>query len=304
VVVRERLRRGVRRWLSAADGAGWLDRLPSLVLQAARRFDVQIGPPFDPGGQLAWVAPVRRHDGSDAVLKVSAPHPEADHEAAALAAWDGDGAIRLLGVADDLGALLLERCAPGSALLEAEAEAVAPVGAELAARLHRAAPPPGLPSLTDVLGGWADETERVAAATGRLDGDDLLVLGLHLMRTAPDEVAPEGQVLLHGDLNPTNVLRARRGSWLAIDPQAMVGDPAYDGVRVVLQPDPLATKDPAATLRGRLAVVAEEMQVDHERLRRWCLAQAVQLAVSADPVHSHVDGATALAHARLVADLA
>jgi streptomycin 6-kinase len=303
MVVPARLQRGVRRWLSSEVGADWLERLPSLVLQAARRFDVQVGPPFDPGGQLAWVAPVRRHDGSDAVLKVSAPHPEADHEAAALGAWDGDGAIRLLGVADDLGALLLER-APGSALLEAEAEDVAPVGAELAARLHRAAPPPELPSLTDVLGGWADETERVAAATGRLDGDDLLVLGLRLMRTAPDEVASADQVLLHGDLNPTNVLRSRRAPWLAIDPQPMVGDPAYDGVRIVLQPDPLATSDPKDTLRRRLAIVAEVVQVDPERLRRWCLAQAVELAVSADPVHSHVDSGTAIAHARLVADLA
>ena len=49
-----------------------------------------------------------------AVLKLNAPsHFEADHEADALACWDGRGAVRLLARDDERRALLLERCVPG-----------------------------------------------------------------------------------------------------------------------------------------------------------------------------------------------
>jgi streptomycin 6-kinase len=36
------------------------------------------------------------------------------------------------------------------------------------------------------------------------------------------------RVLLHGDFNPGNVLAGRTGTWVAIDPKPMIGDPAYD----------------------------------------------------------------------------
>ena len=39
---------------------------------------------------------MRRRDGGAAVLKVNFPEPESEHEADALAHWDGRGAVRLL----------------------------------------------------------------------------------------------------------------------------------------------------------------------------------------------------------------
>jgi streptomycin 6-kinase len=44
------------------------------------------------------------------------PHMEGDHEVHGLRFWDGDPTVRLLEADDDLGAMLLERCQPGTAL--------------------------------------------------------------------------------------------------------------------------------------------------------------------------------------------
>ena len=54
-------------------GRNWLARQPSLVADAASAWQLHVGAPFEPGGNIGWVAPVRRADGSDAVLKVECP---------------------------------------------------------------------------------------------------------------------------------------------------------------------------------------------------------------------------------------
>ena len=54
-----------------------------------------LGEPFVGGVASELVAPA----GADAVLKVQRAHRESEHEAAALALWDGDGAVRLLDAA-------------------------------------------------------------------------------------------------------------------------------------------------------------------------------------------------------------
>jgi streptomycin 6-kinase len=106
------------------------------------------------------------------------------------------------------------------------------------------------------------------------------------------------QVLLHGDLNPTNVLAAQREPWLAIDPKPMVGDPAFDGPRLVTQPDPASTADPAATLRRRLDIVHDVMRADRDALALWCLADTLQMGATA---RWHDDLAAARRFAALVA---
>src|SRR5581483_2424913 len=68
-------------------GRDWLDRLPGLVDHAAQVWQLEVGPPFDPAGNIGWVAPARRVDGSEAVLKVSCPSHGSD--ALGSSAWDG-----------------------------------------------------------------------------------------------------------------------------------------------------------------------------------------------------------------------
>lgn len=275
LVIPPRLADTVVSW-EGDGGRAWLADLPRLVAEVTEAWDLEVGAPFEPGGNLSWVAPARRRrDGLDAVLKVQHPHPESAPEADGLRAWGGDGAVLLHDHDPIRWALLLERCTPGEGLVERAGtiDAVA-AGAELGARLHAAAVPPGLPPLASVLDLWADELEE-RLATAPLGDEGLARLALDAMRTRPRACSHD--VLLHGDLNPTNVLSAARSPWLAIDPKPMVGDPAYDGPRLVTQPDPLATPDPAGTLARRLDIVSDAMGVDREALVVWCLVGAVEM---------------------------
>jgi len=77
------------------EGRPWLATLPTIVEQVAEHWSLRVGDPFEPGGQTAWVAPVRGATGAALVLKVAWCHPEAEHEADGLREWDGDGAVRL-----------------------------------------------------------------------------------------------------------------------------------------------------------------------------------------------------------------
>ena len=76
-------------------GARWLHDLPWVVAALAAQWDLDVGQAF-PGCHVSFTAPVRRADSGAAVLKVQFPHPESEHEADALRAWNGDGAVRLL----------------------------------------------------------------------------------------------------------------------------------------------------------------------------------------------------------------
>jgi len=87
-----------RNLLDAVEREGrhpWLATLPTIVEQVAEHWSLKVGGPFQPGGQTAWVAPVRGATGAALVLKVAWCHPEAEHEADGLREWDGDGAVRL-----------------------------------------------------------------------------------------------------------------------------------------------------------------------------------------------------------------
>ena len=279
LVIPGKLAASVVAW-EGDSGRRWLAALPRLVAEVAEAWDLEIGPPLEPGGNISWVAPARRRsDGRDAVLKMQHPHPESEPEALGLAAWAGRGAVLLLAHDAERRALLLERCEPGSALLDERGtlEAVR-TGAALGARLHAVAPPAGLPALAVVLDGWADTLEGQLERTRVID-PALGALALDVMRRRPRACREPG--LLHGDLNPTNLLAARREPWLAIDPKPMLGDPAYDGPRLVLQPDPLASPDPEATFAARVDVVAGEMGLDRDVLLAWCLVNAVEMGAGA-----------------------
>lgn len=92
-------------------GLGWTR---SRVLRGGGRWDLVLGTPLR-GGSVSVVYAVERQDGP-AVLKLASPWSRwAGHEAAALEAWDGHGAIRLLAASDNAHALLLERVSPGRA---------------------------------------------------------------------------------------------------------------------------------------------------------------------------------------------
>jgi streptomycin 6-kinase len=261
------------------DGAeDWLDRLPALAARVAGDWGLTLGPPFEPGGQAAWVAPARRRDGADLVLKLGRRHPEAEHEAAGLQAWGGDGAVHLHADAEhgDTLALLLERCRPGDPLSGQPEEEQDEVVAGLLRRLWR--PPPdghGFPTLAAMCATWAAESEaELPRAPDPLD-PGLVRDGLALFRELPGTA--DRHVLLCTDLHAGNVLDAGAGGRarsLVIDPKPHVGDPTYDALQHMLNCPGRLDADPRA-LVDRLAGL---LGPDADHLARWLFARCVQEA--------------------------
>ncbi len=247
--------------------AAWLGRLPDALQFLERRWRLQIGTPFDgEDGSCAWVAPVAQRDGTPAVLKLGMPHMEGEHELQGLRFWNGDPTVRLLAADEELGAMLLERCEPGTALRSLPEPAQDLVIAGLLRRLWRA---PSLPHafrpLTVLMDHWRGET---LAHIGRWPDIGLVNEGLRLFhdlpRTAPTEV------LLATDLHAGNVLRSEREPWLVIDPKPFVGDPAYDATQHLFNCTERLRSDPDGTI-GR---IADLLGVARERVRLWTFARA------------------------------
>ncbi|HZB71071.1 MAG TPA: aminoglycoside phosphotransferase family protein [Acidimicrobiales bacterium] len=273
------------------EGLVWVDELPARIDRLCRRWHLDLGPPFEPGGVTSWVAPA----GDDAVLKVVVPHREATYEAHALRSWAGHGAVRQLDEDPAEHALLLERCRPGTALRKAgrSDDEVLDIGTATAVRLWQR-PSAGDPyeRLADVMAEWAAVVEE-RAATVRLPVDEAVVAeAAALLRRLP--ATADREVLLHGDLHPANLLAAEREPWLAIDPKPMRGDPAFDLAPLVLQTgDLLAAVDPATELDRRLGRVAAATGTDPDRIRAWGLARAVDMVVwrGDEPPEPHLDAA-------------
>ncbi len=245
----------------------WLDYLPDTLRRLQRRWLLTLHAPFDSEEvSCSYVAAVVRADGTPAVLKIGMPHMEGKHEIHGLRFWDGNPTVRILMADDDLNAMLLERCEPGTALHalpECEQDVV------ISGLLHRLW---RLPSrqhpfrpLSALTAYWSNETlEHVE------DWPDtgLVREGLQLFEQLPRSAPRE--VLLATDLHAGNVLRAEREPWLVIDPKPFVGDPAYDATQHLFNCQERLRSDPDGTIRG----FADMLGVDRERVRLWTFARA------------------------------
>ncbi len=90
------------------DWADWVDRLPGLVSDLLDEWELTTDG-WMMHGFVALVVPVRTVGGRAAVLKVSFPDEESEHEHLALQHWGGRGAVTLLRADPHRSAMLLER---------------------------------------------------------------------------------------------------------------------------------------------------------------------------------------------------
>lgn len=284
VIIPDRLR------LKAFQTAGrreWLATLPGICRRLSAEWSVELGTAFD-DCHVSLVVSAERGP-TAAVLKVPMPAgidlgtlaaTARAGEAEALRLWAGHGAVRLLEHDAATGAMLTERCVPGSSLENildgAETDRVA---TSLLEQLHQ--PPEaaeGFVRLADRATALAKDIVVRHEQCGAPFDQWLVDLSVDLLTDlAGSEPAP---VILHGDFHHHNILAASRVPWLAIDPLPMVGDPAYDAVQYLLfRKGDLV--HPEKEWGPVIHQFCTGLGVDAERAMAWLFVRLVSDAVAA-----------------------
>jgi streptomycin 6-kinase len=258
---------------NAGRSAGFgefLDRLPRLVGELVAEWELAYdGKPWHGSGAL--VVPVRTSTGRAAVLKVGFPHEEAEHEALALQAWHGAGAVLLLRADPRRWALLLERLHAETDLTVLwDVEACEVVG-DLYRRLH-VRPLPQLRRLSTYVERW---TERLAALppdapVPRRLVEQAVALGRDFV--ADDDTDAR---TIHGDLHYENVLAGDREPWLVVDPKPVAGDPHYEVAPMLWNrwPEVLGSGNVRDSVRRRFHTLVDAAMLQEERARDWVVVR-------------------------------
>jgi streptomycin 6-kinase len=178
---------------------------------------------------------VRRQHGPSAIVKLL--KPEGRHELPGMdfLGWRaGAGAVHLLDRDGD--ACLLEDAGTSDLLtwrLEHGEAAANDVIADVIRLLHSpstASPPSGLLPLTRHFLALFQQAERQPVSE--------LQQALRWAAKTADRIlgAQSGVRPLHGDLHHENIIWGKPRGWLAIDPQGLIGDPAYEAANIFGNP--------------------------------------------------------------------
>jgi streptomycin 6-kinase len=198
--------------------------------------------------------------------------------------WRGEGAVQLLEVDRERSALLIEYADPGTSLWEVgDDEEATLIAAAVLRRLWRRPPADGhrYRVLSAEAERWMAELRSDWEALGRPFEQNLVdaaaAAARELAGSEPDVV------LCHQDFQGSNVLRARREPWLAIDPKPIVGEPAFD-VASLLRDRRWSIR--ADVIGKRLDLLAAELGLERERMRGWGIVHALHWGVGTDKVEA------------------
>lgn len=215
-------------------------------------------------------------DGERVVLKLTTGAHDELHAGKVLRAFGGIGSVRVL--ADEVGAVLIERLEPGEQLVDlvrrGEDDEATRILARVIGKLAHHAAPAESPTVAD----WGRGFDRYVNS-----GDAQISRGL--VREAQvvweELVASQGPaMLLHGDLQHYNVLFDHHRGWLVIDPKGVVGELEYEVGALLRNPIELPELFVnVATVERRLDILTSLLPLDRARILKWSFAQAVLSAI-------------------------
>jgi streptomycin 6-kinase len=270
---------GARRRLTARFGdeiEAWFDELPYVLAALAGRWQIELQS-WIPRGSMSAVIRGRMPGGEAAVLKVSPDRARVANEAAALDGWSTIHSPSVLAVDESVGALLIEAIEPGTPLAELSTYPEPASVAELLTSLHaHGVPDRSYPPVAERIRHLFDSGTRPYERRPELVEvvpPELYERGRRLATRLAENAAPA--TLLHGDLNPGNILDGgpERGL-VGIDPSPCLGDAAFDAVDVLLW-----RAEDADTVVARAKALAPLLGVDSARLLDWCIAFAAMVAL-------------------------
>jgi len=251
------------------EWATWIDSLPRLARDILTQWQLRPDGPAT-HGYCSLVLPVRTQDGTAAMLKLSFPDDESEHEHLALRRWGGDGAVRLLSADPHHRALLLERLSEKNLNGLTDVEACTVV-----AGLYRQIHVPALPQLrplTYYLERWTAELAelpRSAPIPHRL-----VEQALSQRADLTADRAATARVI-HCDLHYENVLAGQRQPWLVIDPKPVNGDPHYEIAPMLWDRMDELVGDIRGGVRRRFYTLVDAAEFDEDRARAWVVVRMV-----------------------------
>lgn len=256
-------------------GRAWVAELPRLASGYLERWQLGLdGRPTS--GAVALILPVRRADGTPAVLKLQPINEETAGEPAALRAWDGQGAVRLLEHDPATGAMLIERLDPNRSLSSIPDDLRAlRILSELLARLVSVPAPAGIRRLGDIA---ERMLERVPAALSRLPRVEDRLLVRSCATAMAEQLPVTADRLLHWDLHYDNVLAGAREPWLAIDPKPLSGDPGFELFPALWNrwEEVTATGNVARAVRRRFDLMVGVLGIQPQPAAAWTLGRVLQ----------------------------
>ena len=256
------------RWWNDEAGRAWLADLPALVAEQCRRWELEIdGEPMH--GSNALVVPVRR-GGAEYVLRLAPPGDDIGAEAAALRFWDGRGTVRLFDVDLEARTMLLERLDGKRSLATVPLQQAVEVIAQLINDLARPTPD-GTRTTSELAREQIDSFERDWSAIGTPTPRHQLDIAIGLAAGAADR--PAADTAVDGDLHCNQILTARDGRWVVVDPVLLAGDPEYDFARVLWDRlDELTTDAEVLSVFERFVRCAG---VPRDRARSWIVQRSM-----------------------------
>ena len=247
-------------------GRKWLADVPLFVKNLAHQWGLSDLKPVE---NLTYNYVLSGLRGTQAIiLKIGLDHKELEKEIQTLEFFKGPHAVSVLKY--QTGALLLEHTLPGTSLHpffpERDTQSLE-IACDLMQQLHHIpAPTEGIvPSLA----------QRVSLLDKNWDIPDNYLHKARTLKTQLLATAPPS-VLLHGDFHHGNILQ-HGDSWIIIDPQAVMGDPAYEIAIFMCNPlyEFIEYTDAASLITKRIALASEKLAIDPARIYGWTFVHSV-----------------------------
>jgi len=248
-------------------GQIWLNNLPQLVKTVATTWNLT---DLQPISNLSYHYVLTGWQNKEPIVLKLYPDPSVlIQENSALEAFSKNGAVKIIDRLDT--ALLLERAVPGISLKDyfphKDREATKII-CQIISKLHLAPITqsnnfiPLKKLLAPIDNNWLQIPLSYLEKARELKQYLLETSGLPL--------------LLHGDLHHENILSNKNG-WVVIDPKGFIGETTYETTAFIRNPIPELLKDSnsAKIILDRIALSAELLNLDKERIRSWCFVQSI-----------------------------